>query len=184
MTEIFRQKNRKLYQWMKAGTVICLVLFGASGELIAKGREKMRAVDITLWQAVDRLVERMPLSKERVEALFNTTLREKRRTANTLHLEGQDIELAQGSWISKIDLRLGFDYGDPGFAVLNIGGGCVTLDHVRERYADLKITGIPRGDSQDEETVHSTTTPWGVLSFGFSERDPNCLSSVILDPKK
>jgi hypothetical protein len=68
--------------------------------------------------------------------------------------------------------------------VLSVGGECVTLAGVRARYPGAVVSQAPRGRSLDEETSHSVGLEWGELSFGFSERNPRCLSSVTLSPKK
>jgi hypothetical protein len=44
------------------------------------------------------------------------------------------------------------------------------------------MTQSPRGRSWDEETSYSVFMPWGKLSFGFMESNPNCLSSIVINP--
>ncbi|WP_338152538.1 hypothetical protein [Paraburkholderia monticola] len=64
-----------------------------------------------------------------------------------------------------------------------MSGECVTLAMVRAHYSNLKITDTPRGRSPDETTAFSAFLPWGTLSFGFAERNRDCLEGVSLDPK-
>jgi hypothetical protein len=65
----------------------------------------------------------------------------------------------------------------------NLNGECISLDTVRSRYGNLKITDFPRGRSLDEATSYSTFPAWGKLSFGFTERNPDCLAYVVINPK-
>ena len=69
-------------------------------------------------------------------------------------------------------------------AVLELGGPCVPLEEVRGHYGDLQITDTPHGHSLDEKTSYTAYLPWGELSFGFAERNPDCLASIVFEPKK
>jgi len=64
---------------------------------------------------------------------------------------------------------------------LDPSGACITPDDVHGHFPDVVITDHPRGHSLDEQTYWSTQQPWGELSFGFKERNPDCLASVVLD---
>lgn len=68
--------------------------------------------------------------------------------------------------------------------VLKIGRGCPTRREVEDRFRPLTLTGVPRGHSLDEETSLSRAEPLGRLSFGFTERHPDCLASVALSVPK
>jgi hypothetical protein len=144
----------------------------------------MGTTQMTVWQVIDRLIQQVPLSKIKVEAVLTTRLTEIHRSVNTVFLEGGEVELANAIRISKIDLRLSTEPKDPGFLVLEVDGDCISLSNVRTHFSQLSITGAPRGRSMDEATTHSTQLPWGKLSFGFKERKPECLAYVALDPKK
>ncbi|WP_197326633.1 hypothetical protein [Ralstonia solanacearum] len=140
---------------------------------------------MTLWQAIDTLAAQIPFSEAKVESVLGTRMSEVRRNAYTAFLQNERPVVLEGNGrIALVDLRLGMEAGDPGFMVLNLDGGCISLDAVRAHYRDLRITDTPRGHSLDEVTSHSASLPWGELSFSFKERNPNCLSSVAFDPKK
>ncbi len=140
---------------------------------------------MTLWQAIDALVNQIPFSKPKVESTLGAQLSEVRRNPYTVFLQNErTVVLAGGERINKIDLRLGTEEGDPGFLALDIDGDCIGIEAVRSHYGEVKITDVPRGRSLDEATTHSTVLPWGKLSFGFKERNPDCLAYVVLNPKK
>lgn len=140
---------------------------------------------MTLWQAIDAMAKQIPFSQAEVENALGTPMTEVRRNAYTIFLQNEHpVSLSEGGRIAQVDLRLGMEAGDPGFMVLSIDDACVSLDAVRAHYNDLTITDRPRGRSLDEVTAYSASLAWGQLSFGFKERNPKCLASVALDPKK
>ena len=160
-------------------------LAGCTKTIESQGNEMAMTTNLmTLWQAIDALVKQIPFSKLKVEAVLSARLDEVQRGTYTLFLEGGPSDLADAIRIAKIDLRLGFEPGDPGFLVLNVDGACVGIEQVRTQYSNVEITGMPRGRSFDEKTTHSVQLPWGKLSFGFKERKPECLASIIFNPSK
>ena len=98
--------------------------------------------------------------------------------------QSKPIELTDGVIISTVDLRLKRVGKDSGFLVLDIGGNCITTSQLMVKYDYLRITGTPSGHSLLGETSYSQDMPWGRLSFGFEEKNPNCLADVAFDPKK
>ena len=141
---------------------------------------------MTLWQAIDALARQVPFTRSKVQAALSVALIERDNPSNELFqfYKSNPVKLAEGVEIENVDLRVKRSGGHPGLVVLSTDGACVSLGDVRARYGDLEITGTPRGRSLDEETMHSTQLPWGKLSFGFRERKPDCLSSVVLNPRK
>ena len=139
---------------------------------------------MSLWQAIDSLAQQVPFGKEKIERILSINLHEKRRSANTIFLEGGEVSPGQGWHVARVDLRLGIEADDPGFLVLELDGACTTIEQVKARYSPLKITGVPTGRSPNEETSHSKEMTWGRLSFGFAERNPACLASVVFAPAK
>jgi hypothetical protein len=63
----------------------------------------------------------------------------------------------------------------------NLGGECVPRKDVLRHYKALAVTDQPTGRSLDEQTYYTRPEPWGGLSFGFAERSPDCLKTVIFD---
>jgi hypothetical protein len=148
-----------------------------------QSQEKDKSM-MSIWHAIDALARQVPFSKTKVEAALAVQLQEARRTSHTLFLEGGNVMLAEECRIAKVDLRLSEEANDPGFMVLDIDSACITLQQVRQHYPALEITQTPRGHSLDEATAHSAKLKWGKLSFGFKEREPECLAYVAFDPKK
>ncbi|WP_230953161.1 hypothetical protein [Burkholderia stagnalis] len=140
---------------------------------------------MTVWQTIDALVRQLPLSKARVESTLRTSLSENGRNDYTVRL-GSDrpIQLAGDIRITEIDLRFSEKRRFPGFLVLSLDGNCIGIDAVRAHYGEIPITDVPHGHSLEEETVHSARQPWGRLSFGFKERNPDCLATVVFAPGK
>ena len=144
----------------------------------------MTTKQMTLWQAIEVLAQQVPFTKAKVETVLSTPLHEKRRSTHTTFLEGDGVGFVDGAQVTKVDLRLGNAANDAGFMVLELDGACITLEQVRNHYSNLEITGTPRGHSLDEATSHSAFLSWGKLSFGFAERNRDCLAWIAFDPKK
>lgn len=144
----------------------------------------MPATSLTLWQAIDALVARMPFSVEGVEAVLPGRLREDEQRGNDAFqfYKGNLIQLDSGVVIRNVDLRVRRSPPHPAFLVLNLQGSCITLEMLRSHYPGLHITDVPRGHSQEESTTHSLDAPWGRLSFGFKVSSPKCVDFVAFDP--
>lgn len=106
-------------------------------------------------------------------------LREKGSNAYNDMYEGGPVHLKGEVEIESIDLRVSKDKANSRMMVLKLAGNCVRKADVLGRNHDLAITDHPRGRSLDEETSYSVEKPWGKLSFGFAERSPDCLRSVV-----
>ncbi|MCL2776435.1 MAG: hypothetical protein FWD73_00415 [Polyangiaceae bacterium] len=145
----------------------------------------MTHLNMTLWQVVVALALQIPFSKQKVEAVLSTQVVETESQFNDLFrfYKSLPVKLSDGVIIPTIDLRIKRVGKDPGFLVLDIDGTCITREQLEARYKHLKITGTPRGHSLNEETSYSQDMPWGRLSFGFKERKPACLASVVINPK-
>ena len=138
---------------------------------------------VTLWEAVDALAAQVPFSKGNVEATLSLSLRERVVPSNPLFdfFEGAGLRLRDGELVSNVDLRVKKDDPRIGLLVLSLEGACIRIEDVRARYGALDLTDFSRGRSLDESTSFSTAQRWGKLSFGFKERNPDCLAYVVLD---
>jgi len=171
-----------------AGVAIALAGFHLA---IAKQltNTEMKQLPTTLWQTIDLLVEQIRFRRTNVEGVLDVTLFDSDPRQFVIQpsfqsLEGGPVRLADGVVMESIDLRVRPERAShPGFLGLRVAGTCIRLDVVRARYGTLSITDYPRGRSWDEVTSHTTIQPWGRLSFSFAERNPDCLSSVVLRPK-
>ena len=148
----------------------------------------MNQLPTTLWQTIDTLTEQIPFRRAKIERAFETKLfvgdpRQFVIQPSFEPLEGGPVGLADGVVVEMIDLRVRPEESHPGFLVLRVAGTCISLDEVRARYGTLAITDRPRGRSLDEVTSFTTIQPWGKLTFSFTVRNPDCLSSVAFAPK-
>jgi len=136
---------------------------------------------IEFWKFVEYMPTRLPL-KEKAEAekLFNTVLvRSETSNEYSDHFKGGPVHLAGGVEIVNVDLRINKAHPGQGLLVLTMGGKCIERSVVLERQHGMQITNVPRGRSLDEETSWSQMLAWGKLSFGFTERQPDCLKSLV-----
>ena len=168
-----------------ATTLFLSSLAACSAQADRPSNEESRSTNrsITLWQAVELLTQQVPLTKEKVEKVLSTTLLERDRNEYVIFFRGKNIQLADQVIVQTVDLRVNHNRPTPGFLVLDIDGACISLEHVRTHYGNLKITGIPRGQSLEEATAHTSELAWGSMSFGFKERNPKCLSWIAFEPK-
>jgi len=176
---------------MAAGLILALA--GCNSATVKPVKDaQMTESSKTLWQTIDALAQQIPLTQEKVERVLDITLFDTDprtlvfQPTSFRPLEGGPVVLANGVVIENVDLRVKYVENDPGFLVLNFAGTCVHLDAVRAHYDGVRITATPRAlsafHSLDETTSHSTMLSWGKLSFLFAERNPECLSSVVLAP--
>lgn len=144
----------------------------------------MKNNGMTLFEVIDLLVQQVPFKKEKVEHTLSTSFFLREQNEYTISFNANDIQLADGVLIRNIELRASKNLQTPGLLIIDIVGKCFSLKKIKNHYDALEITGVPRGKSLDESTTYSASLPWGTLSFGFKERDPQCLSWVVLDPLK
>ena len=65
--------------------------------------------------------------------------------------------------------------------VLTVQQGCAGRAKVQQKYSPWHLVEVPHGHSVNEEAVWQRSETWGTASFGFAERDPGCLASLILE---
>jgi hypothetical protein len=140
--------------------------------------------NVNLWQAIDAIVQRLPLRTDTVDAALGSQLTENTAESNQFFrfYAGDAVSLDGGTVVQSIDLRLPRAADRPGFLLLELDGICVKLDAVHERFPVLTVTQTPRGRSIDEPTVQTSEQAWGELSFAFRERRPDCLAYVAFKP--
>lgn len=130
---------------------------------------------------VDNLRSLPNFSRGAIERATGARLTAQRETGLFSFYEARDVEIG-GVTVGLIDYReprvAGTATAGP-LLRLKLAAGCPKRQDIEARYGPLKITGAPRGRSLDEETQLSTPQAWGQLTFGFAERTPDCLTSVI-----
>lgn len=135
-----------------------------------------------LWTVIDRFPSLLPFTAEKLaNALGIMLVKENENEYFTFYKAG-GVALADGVFIHALDLRIRKEQPHPGFLVLSLSGTCVPKTEVFARYPQMVMTDHPRGRSLDEEASYTKDTAWGKLSFGFAERAPDCLRTVVFTP--
>ncbi|WP_076070849.1 hypothetical protein [Sphingomonas montana] len=133
---------------------------------------------------IDTLIQRIRgaghIDRPAVEAITGAALKPTTAT-NSFQSYAADGILS-GTLVLSVELREpkpGSNATAGPLLLLRIVKGCPARKDVVAHYAPLAISQTPRGGSLDEETSWSRKEPWGQLSFGFAERAPDCLSTVV-----
>jgi len=166
-------------------TAAMLLLLTGSGSALAK-RNAMKTDSMSIWSIIEVLSKQLPFTKERIEAVFGTRLEIDDADDSDIFqfFKAGHVSLAEGVELSEVELRLKRGGGHPGLLVLQLEGRCVNLDQVRTHFSKLEITDVPRGRSSDEETTHTAKLAWADVSFGFAERNPKCVATISISPRK
>ncbi|WKB55519.1 hypothetical protein [Eleftheria terrae] len=136
-----------------------------------------------LWSLIEAMPGHLPFSRQSIESALDVRLKVDSENEYFVFLVGGPVALNGGVVIDLIDLRVRKEQPHPGFLVLRLAGDCLPRSQVLERYPGMSIGDTPRGRSLDEETSFRHDTPWGRLAFGFAERRPECLRSLVFDPQ-
>ena len=149
----------------------------------AMGETEMKTIDLNLWQTIDASALQILFTQAKMESVLNTQFFESDNGANNVFrfFDSKPVRLKDKIIIFNADLHLKRQRNHPGFMVLNLSGSCLSLQQVRTHYSDLKLTEIPSGAPLDEEVTYSVQQPWGNLSFGFKDRNAQCLTYVAMD---
>ncbi|ALV06032.1 hypothetical protein [Roseateles depolymerans] len=142
---------------------------------------------LDLWTLVDDLPTRTPFDKEKIEQALRIVLIQDEELTNEYFtaLKGGPVSLAREVDIEAVSLRVSVKEPTEKWLLnLTVAGKCVARSDVLARYPRLEVTNAPRGRSPNEETSYSRKELWGKLSFGFAQRNPDCLSSVLFTGPK
>jgi hypothetical protein len=145
----------------------------------------MTQTDKTLWQVIEALIQQIPFTRQKVETALAIQFPDANKDTNfdIFENQGTPLLLADGVVISDVDLWIKRIVRHPGSLTLKIGGACVTKDQLKTHYDQLKITSYPTGVSLEEATMYTQDMPWGRLSFGFKEQNPDCLAVIHFVPR-
>lgn len=158
--------------------LMILILMGCSS-----GDKKMKHVD--LFNFVKKMQAAYHLGIKPIAELLPVELKFVKETAHLSIFETGSFKINDDVSVDSVDLRLRRGENIPVIIVLEISGACVTLNDVRQVYSGLTMTDYPKGQSLDEETYYSTESDESKIhiSFGFAERLPDCLRTVVLKQK-
>lgn len=146
----------------------------------------MIQLNLSVWQLIED-IQAAPFTLAGVEKILGQTLVEQTQKSNEYFqfFSGQELALAGNSRIVKIDLRLPRGTSNSkGMLAIHLGGECITMQQVSQQFADLAVTGMPRGGSLEEATTYTANTAWGKVSFGFQQKKPDCLRYLVFNTGK
>ncbi|TQI80065.1 hypothetical protein FHU10_5083 [Serratia fonticola] len=163
---------------LKSSVLVLLLLTVFSCH--ATRSEKM---DSTIfWQFVNNIKTQLPKGLSYVTHIFNNPFVVQAENDVFTSYENKEFLLDGKVNIENIEARV-FRKNNkvPYLLTFQVHGACITLAELKQHYTDLTITDIPRGRSLDEETTYSTPRYDNrvKLAFGFAEKNPNCLRSVV-----
>lgn len=134
----------------------------------------------TLGRIIGDLRTAKKLDRSTIERATHSNLKSTAETNSFQTYEAKGIKADS----LTIDLALkkpkkGSDAIARSLFVINIVQGCLRKSDVEARYSPWKITDLPHGGSLDEQAYWTRYEAWGELSFGFAERAPDCLKSIV-----
>jgi hypothetical protein len=182
-TRLIRQKNNAWFT--SISLVIAMFVTSANSHGMSKRKEKGQEMSglESLQSAIQKLRGYHTFTSTQISELFGSKLVETDRNDYFAYFEGKNASF-DALKISKVDLRLPVAAQDKsGFLVLHLTGPCIKRQEVFNAYKGLQLSSAPRGRSEDETTNFSVQDGWGRMSFGFAEKNPDCLAIVGLDPK-
>lgn len=160
--------------------VAVAVAFAASSGC---AREKHVQQAASIEDLIDKVRANPTIERDAIERLLGTRLNVGAGTSAVDIYEAAGVALPDGR--VDVDLRAAKPGATTG-GLLNLGvsGACLKRGDVERKYGPLTLSGVPRGRSPNEQMAFSRTEPWGRLSFGFAEADPDCLKTVTFDVAK
>lgn len=161
------------------GVIACMAATSAVAQ--AEKRSTMDIQSYNLWQLLEALGDQPSLAPDKIGLSLPVDFVEKKRNRYFSFHQGGQFSLADQIEIDNVELRTSLADDSKGLVVLGLAGACLPIDQVRAHYPEVTISDAPRGRSPDEQTSYSTRQPWGRLSFGFSERNPKCVATVVID---
>ena len=135
-----------------------------------------------VFALISRLLSALPFERRTIESLLGAVLRLTGENEYFFFFEGQGRKLVDGLAIQGVDFRQSKSNPRKALLAFQVHGLCVPLRDVRARYGELELVNAPRGRSLDEETSHSVVQAGVRIGFGFNQRNPDCLASVVLEP--
>jgi len=143
----------------------------------------MKTSNLSLWQLIEMLGNQPSLLPDKIKQVLPIAFVKSDHIGHTSFYDGDRLLLRDQIDIEAVELRVRNEDETRGMVSLDLdpSGACVTFDDVRGRFPGLVLTDYPRGQSLDEEASWSIQRSWGKLSFGFKERNPDCLATVVLD---
>ncbi len=148
----------------------------------------MRSQNMTLDTVIDTFRTTRALALPAIELTLNISLAKTSENAHFLFYEAGRVPLAD-ALVSSVGFRAPVIApvmtppvdGGP-MLVIKIDASParrVSRKTILERFGPLILTGVPSGRSFEEQAYWSSVEASGKVSFGFAERAPDSLASVV-----
>lgn len=134
--------------------------------------QKIRLIEVKIAQGRESLLEAWPVP---------ASLQKIRRSGQVSFMEGGVLAVTPDVIITSSEIRLNEDV--PVLAFFEMDGRCITVKELKRRYPAVSITGVPHSMSPEDKTYWSTESDRGKIAFGFAQKRPACLSTVVFTPK-
>ena len=164
---------------LRKGVVACMLGILCSSCSTSNTEAKMK-----LEELIQKLDAANPWTTEKVETALESKLIETVSTKTFVsYMMGQHL-YEEGLIIEEVELRLRIGTNKMIRLIVDLSdsASCFTLDRVKEIFPDNPLSG-PGGYTLAGVTYYRTKRSWGQFSFGFNDRRPNCLASIILIPE-
>ncbi|EPE1852568.1 hypothetical protein ACSG7Z_003297 [Cronobacter dublinensis] len=168
---------------MTIGRVIKIIIFVALSSLFSTscaGKEIMN--QDSLWNTIKALKSVWGKQAEDVSKLLNQPIVRVLPTADD-RFTSAPFTLLDGTRLSGLDIRL-WGNGDRSVSLvsLNVDTPCIMLEQVREHFADVKLSQVPRGHATGQLVSYKTVMDNRGLAwaFGFSAQEPRCLKRITM----
>jgi len=134
----------------------------------------------TLWQLIDKLLEKPASTLDAVKEVLPIEFIERLGTSFFTPWDGKGFRLIDEVEIKTVNLRIRHEDGISRILVPELvpSTACVTHEQVSAKfpYAIFNI-----GHSPHEANYYSITTHGGKLLFSFAMHHPDCLSFVVIN---
>ena len=147
------------------------------------------SAQMKLEELLQRLEQERPWTPTKIEAVLGAKpVRDNTSNEYWTFYSIGPVDLEEGLIIERLHFGLkGAAQTIAGFTVyFSDRSSCITRHRIIESYPDIQkdFQNMPRGHSLDEKVYYYTKRTWGTLAFGFKERRPECLASVVFRPIK
>ena len=135
----------------------------------------------SLWHLIGRLEARMPLTVTSAQEALDMPLVAEANEGAYAHFQALAIPNVLEGRVRAVRLMLkspALRFVGHSALTLEVDGSCLTLSDVRRQVGELALIQPARGRSLDEFEVWRAARPWGALTFGFVQRQPDCLARV------
>jgi hypothetical protein len=155
----------------------------------AAGKETMTSANSTSAKTVEQIVYALiaapPASPDKAQTALGVTLTAAPGSGPFRQYKGR-VEPGPDGRSIDVEYRMPQTAAASAgpLLILKLDGPCLAKAEVQNRYGPLQITDVPRGKSLDEEASFSRTYAWGTLSFGFAERNRDCLRTIVYNLNK